>query len=714
MSTPFGIDFGNYSSVIGVARNRGIDVVVNEVSNRSTPSLVGFGLKSRFIGEAAKSNESSNLKNTVGSLKRLLGRRSDDPNLETEKTFLNAQLADVDGAAGVKVRFQGEEQTFNSVQLAAMYFNKLKATTINEVKATVSDVVIAVPVWYNDAQRRATADAAIIAGLNPVRVVNDLTAAAVGYGVFKTDLPEEKPRHVAIVDFGHSSYSVAIAAFKKGELKILSVAYDKDFGGRILDLAIANHFTEIFKEKYKINVKENGKAFYRVLSQAERLKKILSANTSAPFNIESVMNDVDVSANMTREELEKYIKPYVDQIQYPIEKALKDAGLTVADLDSVEVIGGTSRVPSIKEKLSEIFQKPLSFTLNQDEAIARGAAFICAIHSPTVRVRPFKFDDLNQHGVTFSWAPVEDEDVNELEVFPSGSSFPNSKMITLFRSEDFELEAKYTHPDRIEPGTSQWIGRWAITGVKPASSGECPAVKVKLRQDPSGLCFVESAYTAEEITVEEPIPDENNEGGDSKEGSGASTPKESNEPKTRTVKKWVKKDVLKVVSTTTGLSEENRAKYLEVESQLTSDDKLVADTEDRKNALEEYIYEIRGKIDDTYAEFANEQEKEAIRNKADECEEWLYGDGEEATKAQYIAKYEELAYLGNVIRGRYLSKLEEERQAKQAAEEAKRQKAMAEKLAADKAAKEAAEKAKAEKEAETKDSEGDTEIPDAQ
>lgn len=695
MSVPIGIDFGNYSTVIGAARNRGIDVIVNEVSNRSTPSLVGFGLKNRFIGESAKSQEISNLKNTVGSLKRTLGLKSDDPNLENEKKFLTAPLVDVNGQAGTKVRFQGKQEEFTSTQVAAMYFNKIKSITKAELKGgNVVDVAIAVPAWYSDVQRRAAADAAIIAGLNPVRIVNDITAAAVGYGVFKTDLPEDKPRIVAFVDVGHSDFTVSIGAFKKGELKVLGTAYERNFGGRDVDFAIANHFAEIFVEKYKIDIRTNPKAFSRVLTGAEKLKKILSANTTAPFNVESVMEDIDVSSSMKREELEAYIEGFVNTMNVPISKALASAGVSVEDLDSVEVIGGTSRIPMIKTKLTELFGgKQLSFTLNQDEAIARGAAFICAIHSPTLRVRPFKFEDINLNSVTYSWAPVEGEDVSELEVFPANGHFPNTKVITLFRSEDFELEARYTNPETLEKGVNPWVGKWTIKGVRPTEAGEPVAVKIKLRHDPSGLYTVESAYTAEEVEVEEEIPQEKKEGEDEPA------------PQYKTVKKWVKKDTLSIVHGHLGLDDATKNKFIERENEMTAEDKLVADTEDRKNALEEYIYDMRGKLDDQYAEFASPEEKTKLSGMLEAAENWLYDDGEDALKAQYIAKYEELASLGNLIRGRYLSKIEEERQAKRAAQEAEAHRKMAEKLAADKAAREAAQPEKEEKE--------DVELPDA-
>ena len=235
-------------------------------------------------------------------------------------------------------------------------------------------------------------------------MVNDVTAAAVTYGVFKSEMPEgeQKPRIVAFVDIGHSTYTCSIGAFKRGELKILGTAYDKHFGGRDFDRAITEHFADEFKTKYKIDIRENAKAYNRVLTGAERLKKVLSANSNAPFSVESVMNDVDVSSQLTREELEQLVKPLLERVTEPVTNALAQANLKAEDVDFVEIIGGTTRIPVLKNAISEAFGKPLSTTLNQDEAIAKGAAFICAIHSPTMRVRPFKFEDAHPYSVSYS------------------------------------------------------------------------------------------------------------------------------------------------------------------------------------------------------------------------------------------------------------------------------------------------------------------------
>lgn len=692
MSVPFGVDLGNDNTVIACARNRGIDIIVNEVSNRSTPSLIGFGPKNRFIGEAAKNQQTSNIKNTVDNLKRIVGLNYKDPDFKTEKEYFTARLVEgKNDQINTKVRFLGEEQEFTSTQLFAMYINKIKDITQKETKGNITDICLSVPVWFTEKQRRAASDAAKIAGLNPVRIVNEVTAAAVGYGVFKqNDLPEDEAKKVAFVDIGHSSLQVSIAAVKRGELKILGSAYDKHFGGRDFDYAIANHFADEFKGKYKIDVRENPKAFFRVLAASEKVKKVLSANSSAPINIESVMNDVDVSSSLTREELEEYVKPLLERVHIPIEVALKDAGLSAADIDSIEIIGGCTRVPSLKSKLSEIFGKPLSTTLNQDEAIARGNAFICAMHSPTLRVRPFKFEDFNPYSVSYFW-PKEEEDDDHLEVFPRGGLFPSTKVITLYRKGDFEIEARYTNRAELPVGVEPLIAKWAIKGVVPSSGESSIATKLKLRNDPSGFYTIEAAYTMEEKIVKELI--------EPKEGDD-----EDAEPEYKEVKKLVKKDDLVIEIDSAALSETERQALFEKEAALVVADKLVADTEDRKNALEEYIYELRGKLDEQYAKFASDAEKEKLTALLLKTEDWLYDDGYDSTKAKYIAKYEELASIGNLIKGRYQADQEEKKQAIRQKQEAAQMAAMAEKM---KAAREASKGSEEPAKAETKEEEMD-------
>ncbi|CZS92225.1 probable heat shock protein Hsp88 [Rhynchosporium agropyri] len=701
-----GVDFGTVNTVIAVARNRGVDVITNEVSNRATPSLVGFGPKSRYLGEPAKTQEISNLKNTVGSLKRLVGRSFSDPDVQIEQDFVSAPLVDINGQVGAEVTYLGKKERFTATQLVSMFLSKIKQTASAELKLPVSDMVMSVPSWFTDAQRRALMDAAEISGLKLLRLMNDTTAAALGYGITKTDLPtgEEKSRRVAFVDIGHSNYTVSIVEFRKGELTVKSTAYDRHFGGRDFDKAVVDHLAAEFKEKYKIDIKSHPKALVRVHAAAEKMKKILSANQQAPINIESLMNDVDVSSMMTREDLEKLVEPLLKRVHVPLEQALAEAKLKVEDIDIVELVGGCTRVPALKERIQKFFNKTLSFTLNQDEAIARGCAFSCAILSPVFRVRDFAIHDIVNYPIEFTWEKspdIPDEDTS-LTVFNKGNVMPSTKILTFYRKETFNLEAKYAKPELLPGKVNPWIGRFTVKGVKADSKDDFMICKLKARLNLHGILNVESGYYVEDVEVEEPIVEEKD--AEKKDPDAMDT---EEKPKTRKVKKQVRKGDLPIVSGTSSLDESIKVSSAEAESSMIMEDKLVADTEDKKNELETYIYDMRNKIDDTYADFANEDEKTKLKAKLESSEDWLYDEGEDATKAIYQAKYDEIRTIAGPIAQRYFDKVEEERQAAQAIADAE--------VAKKREMAEAAKKAAMAQEAATKDEEmtdADTIKPD--
>ncbi|KAK0671063.1 heat shock protein 70 family [Cercophora samala] len=764
-----GVDFGTLNTVVAVARNRGVDVITNEVSNRATPSLVGFGPKSRYLGEPAKTQEISNLKNTVGSLKRLLGRTLNDPDVQIEQTFISAPLVEIDGQVGAEVSYLGEKTKFSATQLAAMFLSKIRQTAAAELKLPVSDLVLSVPAWFTDIQRRALIDAAEIAGLRPLRLINDTTAAALGYGITKLDLPgpDEKPRRVAFVDVGYSSYTCSIVEFKKGELSVKGAAFDRHFGGRNFDKAIVDHLAKEFHGKYKIDINSNPKALSRVYAAAEKLKKVLSANQQAPINIESLMNDVDVRAMITRQEFEAMVEPLLNKVHIVLEQALADSKLTKEDIDIVEVVGGGSRVPSIKERVQAFFNKNLSFTLNQDEAIARGCAFSCAILSPVFKVRDFAVQDIISYPIEFAWekdADIPDEDTS-LTVFNKGNVLPSTKILTFYRKQAFDLEARYAQPEGLPGKVPAFIGRFSVKGVQATGGPEDFMIcKLKARVNIHGVLNVESGYYVEDQEVEEEIKED----GDKKEGDVSILPTRENnplsvgstqmnttggleevpvrepkrrkteapatsesdhhagvvggedeleknkltsesftqkamdtddKPKTRKVKKQVRKGDLPIVSATLSLEQAAKAQLFEKEAAMAMEDKLVADTEEKKNELETYIYDLRNKLDDQYSEFASDEEKEKIKAKLEATEDWLYDEGDDTTKAVYVAKIDEIRALAGPIVQRHFEKVEADRQALQA------------RLDAERAAKKAEEEAR--KAAEAKSGSKDEEMTDA-
>ncbi|KAK4193916.1 heat shock protein 70 family [Podospora australis] len=763
-----GVDFGTLNTVIAVARNRGVDVITNEVSNRATPSLVGFGPKSRYLGEPAKNQEISNLKNTVGSLKRLLGRTLSDPDTQIEQEFISAPLVDIDGQVGAEVNYLGKKERFTGIQLTAMFLSKIRATAAAELKLPVADLVLSVPAWFTDIQRRALLDAAEIAGLKTLRLINDTTAAALGYGITKLDLPaaDEKPRRVAFVDVGYSSYTCSIVEFKKGELAVKATAFDRHFGGRNFDKAIVDHLQKEFHGKYKIDIFSNPKALCRVFAAAEKCKKILSANQQAPVNIESLMNDIDVRAMITRDEFEAMVEPLLSRAHTVLEQALAESKLSKEDIDVVEVVGGGSRVPAIKERIQNFFGKNLSFTLNQDEAIARGCAFSCAILSPVFKVRDFAVQDIISYPIEFAWekdADIPDEDTS-LIVFNKGNVLPSTKILTFYRKQAFDLEARFANPEGLPGKVPAFIGRFSVKGVKATGGPEDFMIcKLKARVNIHGVLNVESGYYVEDQEVEEEIKEE----GEKKDGdvstlvqpenttSSAEIPQihhsppraeeepvrepkrrkteapvtsqpeaqgiadevprnklttdsqfkamdTDQKPKTRKVKKQVRKGELPIVSATQSLEPTFKSHLIEKENSMMMEDKLVADTEEKKNELETYIYDLRNKLDDQYSEFASEEEKANIKAKLEATEDWLYDEGDDATKAVYIAKMDDIRALAGPVVQRHFEKVEAERQAVQARLEAER---AAKKAEQEERARLAAEAAKAQEAAASKDEE---------
>lgn len=554
----------------------------HERSNQSVfvsiRSLVAFGPKQRAIGEPAKTQETSNFRNTIGGLKRLIGRTVSDPDVQDiEKTFTNVNLVDVNGTVGVEVKYLGQTQRFSTTQLVGAYLGKLRDIVSNELKVGVTDVVLAVPVWYTDVQRRAIIDAASVAGLNILRLINDTTATALGYGITKSDLPEaENPKHVIFIDVGHSSLSTAVVAFSKGQLTVKATAFDTNVGGRYIDQALVNHFAEQFKTKYKIDVLSNPKATFRLAAGCDKVKKILSANTEAPLSVESIMNDIDASSKMAREEYEALIAGVLDRIPTPLAQVLQDSGLTLEQIDAVELVGGCTRIPAVRAKIQSVFPgMALSTTLNQDEAIARGATFASAMLSPVFRVRDFTIHDIQPYPIKVEWekAPEDPDEDTELVVFPKGNGIPSTKVLTFYRNKPFEIQASYAEPSNLPGGINPWIAKFTAKSVGPDPKGDLTCVKVKARLNLHGLLSFEAAYT-EEIEEREETPM-------AVDGEPEAAPKK---------KKVVKKTDVPFVWGSTSLDKAIVETMREQEAEMHAADKLVVDTEVRPyrdNSLEE-------------------------------------------------------------------------------------------------------------------------------
>ncbi|XP_056142329.1 heat shock 70 kDa protein 4b [Lampris incognitus] len=690
-----GFDVGYLNCYVAVARAGGIETVANEYSDRCTPACVSFGPRNRSIGAAAKSQVVTNCKNTVQGFKRFHGRAFSDPFIQHQKSSLVYDLAQMPtGTTGIKVMYMEEEKVFSIEQVTAMLLTKLKETAESALKKPVADCVVSVPCYFTDAERRSVVDAAQIAGLNCLRLMNETTAVALAYGIYKQDLPpsEEKARNVVFVDLGHSGYQTSVCAFNKGKVKVLGTACDPELGGKDFDEMLVRYFCEEFAKKYKLDVKSKPRALVRLYQECEKLKKLMSANSSdLPLNIECFMNDIDVSGTLNRVKFEEMCTDILARVEAPLQSLMEQAKLKKEDIYAVEIVGGASRIPAVKERISKFFCKELSTTLNADEAVARGCALQCAILSPAFKVREFSITDVVPYPISLNWNSAAEEGSSDCEVFPKNHAAPFSKVLTFYRREPFSLEAYYNCPQEL-PYPDPTIGQFMIQKVVPQASGESSKIKVKVRVNIHGIFSVSSASLVEVLKsdeTEEPMETEqtNEKDGENKmqtdqdepkaQGDGQKEPEEKTTPENeemettteegKTEKKSdqppqakkpkVKTKVLELPienSPQWQLADDMLNLFVENEGKMIMQDKLEKERNDAKNNVEEYVYEMRDKLHGMLEKFVSESDRDALSLKLEDTENWLYDEGEDQPKQVYIDKLAELKKFGQPIQERYM------------------------------------------------------------
>ncbi|CAN1318786.1 Heat shock 70 kDa protein 16 [Linum perenne] len=385
-----GFDIGNENCVIAVVKQRGIDVLLNDESKRETPAVVCFGEKQRFLGSSGAATAMMNPRSTVTQVKRLIGRMFNDPEVNMDLKIFPFETSEAkDGTILINLKYLGETQSFAPVQILAMLFSHLKDVAEKNLEMPVVDCVIGIPSYFTDLQRRAYMDAARIAGLKPLRLMHDCAATALSYGIYKTDFSNTGPTYVAFIDIGHCDTQVSIVSFEVGHMRVMSHAFESNLGGRDFDEVLFGYFAAQFKEYYKIDVYSNLRASIRLRAACEKLKKVLSANSEAPLNIECLMEEIDVKSSIKRDEFERLSSGLLERVGIPCKKALHDAGVSVGKIHSVELVGSGSRIPAIAKLLTSLFGREPSRTINASECVARGCALQCAMLSPVFRVREY-------------------------------------------------------------------------------------------------------------------------------------------------------------------------------------------------------------------------------------------------------------------------------------------------------------------------------------
>lgn len=660
-----GFDFGNENCVIAVAKERGIDVLLNDESNRETPAVVSFFEKQRFMGSEGAASLTMNPKSTVSQVKRLIGRKFKEVEVQDDLKLFPFEIVEGhDGGILIKVQYLGEIHEFSPVQILGMLFSHLKQIAEKSLEMPISDCVIGIPCYFTDLQRRAYLDAAAIAGLRPLRLLHDCTATALGYGIYKNDISNAGPTYVVFVDIGHCDTQVCLASFESGQMKILSHAFDRNLGGRDFDEVLFSYFAAQFKEKDDIDVCTNMKASIRLRASCEKLKKVLSANAEAPLNIECLMNEKDVRGFIKREEFERLSSGLVESISVPCQKVLANSGLTVEKIHSVELVGSGSRIPAITRMLASLFKREPSRRINASECVARGCALQCAMLSPIFRVREYQVQDSFPFSIGLSSDKVPICTLPNSTLFPKGQAFPSLKILALHRNNMFQMEAFYADPNELPFGIASQISSFMI-GPFPVYQLEMVKVKVRVQLNLHGIVNVEAFMQIEDGAEVTNVTSENmvakSDHSPSVEQNGAevtnvaqSAPSSIPADEIRKGKIFKRLEIPVSEEVYGGMTKAELSEAEKIELQLAQQDLKMERIKDKKNALESYVYEMRDKIFSKYQSFATESERDEISINLQKTEEWLYEDEpDDESENIYNQKLEDLRKLVDPIEIRY-------------------------------------------------------------
>jgi heat shock protein 4 len=504
-----GIDFGDESLTVAAVRNGGIDVLQNEIGKRKTRSMVSYTSSQRFIADDAISHYLSNSANSVVFVKRLLGKMFDDVETAHEQHFSPARLvADDSGRVAIAVKYLGEDVIVTPEEVVATLLAKIKRTCRHCMPdQEIADCVIAIPHYFTDTQRRAMLDAARMAGLNVLRLVNDITAVATQYGMRRTFTADET-RLVVFYDIGVCSTDVALASISGTELQMLAITSDHTLGGRDFDELLVTKLAADIKNKYKLDVFSSQRALLKLRKECDRIKQILSANSKVPYTIEYLMDDKDVSGTVTREEFETLIGAnFKERLAAPLERVLAAGKVTAEQLHSLEMLGGGTRIPYVQTLIREMVGRDLSKTCDADESVCWGATLHCAMLSPSFKVKPYEVREISAFPISVDWkhdptAPVTgvlpltamDESIG---VFAPNNVAPSVKIITI-REWALPLQVAARYGDHAaRPQSHPVIARFAITPpADAAKAARIPAqckIKLKMKVDGSGLLSLLSA-----------------------------------------------------------------------------------------------------------------------------------------------------------------------------------------------------------------------------